>query len=98
MDFDANCAPSEALLGQYFYEGLRPLIKFWIDKEGREWLTRNDLVRKVTRAEAKAKIQTANSRELDQRCPRGKQSLKLMKKARDEQPEKATALQAKANP
>ena len=27
MEFDADFAPSEAFLGQYFYEGLRPSIK-----------------------------------------------------------------------
>lgn len=33
MKFDIDYAPSKAFHGQYFYEGLRPLIKLWIDKE-----------------------------------------------------------------
>ena len=61
MKLDADCSPSEVLLGQYFYESLRPSIKLWIDEEGREQLAWDDLVKKPTKAEAKAKIQVANS-------------------------------------
>ena len=56
MEFDADCAPSEGLLGRYFYESLRPSIKLWIDKEGQEQLGWDDLVKKTTMAKAKARI------------------------------------------
>ncbi len=69
MEFDTDYAPSEGVLGRYFYEGLRPSIKLWIVEEGRELDGWDDLIKKATRAEAKAKIQ--GNRDLDQRCPRG---------------------------
>ena len=86
MELDADDALSEALLDRYFYEGLRPSIKLWIDEDGWKLLAWDDLVKKSSRAEAKAKIQ--NNWDLDQRCHRGKRPLKLMKKARNEHPEK----------
>lgn len=54
--FDADCALLEALLGQYFYEGFRPLIKLWIDEKGREQFVEDDLVKKIIRAKVKAKL------------------------------------------
>ena len=36
MEFDAKYAPSKDLLVWYFYEGLRPSIKLWINEESWE--------------------------------------------------------------
>lgn len=71
MEFDAKCVPSEDLLAQYFYKAFRPSIKLWIDEEGRELDGWKDLIKKVTRAEAKAGMQPPANREMDQRCQRG---------------------------
>ncbi len=70
-EFHTECAQSESLLGRYFYEGLRPSIKLWIDEESQEQLGWDNLIKKATKAEAKAKLQGPSSRDLDQRCPRG---------------------------
>ena len=86
MEFDADCTLSEALLGRYFYEGLRPSIKLWIDEKSRELLAWDNLVKKSSRAEAKTKIQ--NNWDHNQRCHRGKRPLKLMKEAFNKQSEK----------
>lgn len=56
IEFVTDCTLLETLLGQYFYEDLRPLIKVWINKDGQELFTWNDLIKKKSRAEAKAKI------------------------------------------
>ena len=68
MEFDAKCAPSKDLLVWYFYKDLRPSIKLWIDEEGRELDGWEELIRKATRAEANAEMQTPASRDMDQRC------------------------------
>ncbi len=86
MKFDVNYVLWKTPLSQYFYEGLKPLIKLWIDEDSRELLARDNLVKKLSRVEAKAKIQ--NNRDLNQRCYWDKWPLKLMKKARNNQPEK----------
>ena len=36
LEFDAECAPLEGQLGRTFYHWLRPPIKLWIDKVGRQ--------------------------------------------------------------
>ncbi len=74
LEFDANNAPREGQLGQTFYDGLRPSIKFWI-ADIREDLQWDDLIRVANKAEARAKIQ--GSTYLDQRCPKRKQLLKM---------------------
>ena len=56
MEFDADYTLLETLLGQSFYEKLRPLIKLWIDENGRELFAWDDLVKKSLKAKAKAKI------------------------------------------
>lgn len=48
-----------------------------INEDSQELLALDDLVKKLLRAEKKAKIQ--NNYELDQRCHRGKRLLKLIK-------------------
>lgn len=77
----------KSFLGQYFYEKLRPLIKFWIDENGQKLFAQNDLVKKLSRAKEKAKIQ--NKYNLDQCCYWGKQLLKIMKEACNNQLDKA---------
>lgn len=64
-EFDTRCTPTEEVLCRYFYESLRPLIRLWIDEEGRELDGWSALVKKATRAEAKAKIQASVSRDTD---------------------------------
>lgn len=63
MELDTDYAPSEALLGQYFHEELRPLMKLWIDEDGQELFDCNDLVKRSSNAKIKAKIQ--NNRDSD---------------------------------
>lgn len=70
MKFDAKCIFLGDLLVWYFYKGLRPLIKLWIDKEGRELDGWKKLIKKATRAKAKAKMQLASSHNIDQCCYR----------------------------
>ncbi len=72
MEFDVDCAPSKSVLGRDFYEGLRPLIKLWIVKEGQKLDGWDDLIKKATRAEAKTKLQSIFTiREINQGCPQG---------------------------
>ena len=71
VEFDPRCAPTEDVLCRYFYEGLRPSIRLWVDEEGRELDGWDALVKKATRAEAKAKMQASVSRDIDQQCHRG---------------------------
>ena len=59
------------MLCRYFYKGLRPSIRLWIDEEGRDLDGWNALIKKAIRAKAKAKIQASASRDLDQPCHRG---------------------------
>ena len=66
MEFDVDYAPSEAFLGQYFYEKLKQLIKLWIYEDSRELFVWDDFVKKLLRAKAKVKIQ--NNHDLNQRC------------------------------
>ncbi len=86
LEFDANNAPREGQLGRTFYNGLKPSIKLWIAdiKEDMPW---DDLIRVANKAEVRAKIQ--GSIYLDQRCPKGKRSLKTSLNSRDDQSEKA---------
>ena len=70
VEFDTKCAPAEDVLCRYFYEGLRPSIRLWINKEGRKLDGWNALIKKATRAEAKAKMQASISRDIDQQCHR----------------------------
>ncbi len=56
MELDAKCAPSKDLFVWYFYEGLRSLIKLWIDEEGQESDGWKELIWKATKAKVKAKI------------------------------------------
>lgn len=86
MEFEADYSPSKALLGQFFYESLRLLIKIWIDKEGQKLLAWDDLVERLSKVKAKVKIW--NNRNLDQYCHKKKQLLKVLKKAHDNQLEK----------
>lgn len=56
MKFDADYTLSEAFLSQYFYKGLRLSIKLWMNDKSRKLLACNNLVKKLLRAVAKAKI------------------------------------------
>ncbi len=96
LEFDANNVPREGQLGRTFYDGLRPSIKLWIADIGED-LPWDDLIRAANKVEVRAKIQ--GSIHLDQRCPKGKQPLKMSLNARDNQAEKlkATAPQARAH-
>lgn len=67
MLFDAKCAPSEDLLVWYFYNGLRPSIKLWIDKEGWKLDGWEELIKKATKVKVKAKMQLTSSHDMDQR-------------------------------
>ncbi len=80
MEFNANYSLLKVLLRWYSYEGLRPLIKLWIDEKGQEQLVWDDLIKKLIRAEAKTKIKVANSQNLDQCYPQSKHWLKLISK------------------
>ena len=75
LEFDTRCAPTEDVLCRYFYEGLRPSIRLWIDEEGRELDGWDSLVKRATRAEAKAKMQASVSRDIDQHCHRGNRTM-----------------------
>ena len=86
LEFDTDCALIEGQLGCTLYDGLRPLIKLWIDEVSQERLSWEELVTAANRAESKARIH--NNQHLDQRCPRDKQPLKLTFKESREQPEK----------
>ena len=68
MEFDTKRALSEDFLVWYFYNCLKPLIKLWINEKGRELDGWEELIWKATRAKAKAKMQSASSRDMDQRC------------------------------
>lgn len=103
MEFDATYTPLKALFSLYFYVSLRPSIKLWINEKNREQLRWDDLIKKLIKSKAKARIQTSNSRDLDQQCPRGKRPLKLIKESKNKQPKKdqpkaPAALQAKPSP
>ena len=76
----------EGPVGRTFYDRLRPSIKLWIDKLGRERLSWEELVTTANRTEANARIH--NNQHLDQRCAQGKRPLKLTFKESREQPEK----------
>lgn len=73
MKFDTDFAPSRVFLDRYLYEDFRPLIKLWIDENGRELLSWDDFIQKSSQAKAKAKIQ--NIQDLDQYNPWDKRSL-----------------------
>ncbi len=80
IKFDADCSLSEVLLRQYFYESFRPSIKLWINKEDEKQFLWDKLVKKSIKAKAKAKIQAANSQNLDQHCLSSNQLLNLINK------------------
>lgn len=65
MEFDAKYALSKDFFVWYFYEGLRPLIKLWIDKEEQKLDNRKQLIKKPIRAKTKANIQLVSSRDMD---------------------------------
>ncbi len=88
LEFDADFAPLKGQLGRTSYDGLRPSIKLWIDKVGRQQLPWDKLVKAANRAEAKARIH--NNQHLDQRYPKGKRSLKLTLKDSNEQSSEKT--------
>ena len=67
MEFDVKCSPLEDLFIWYFYKGLKPSIKLLINKKGQKLDGWKELIRKATKAKAKAKIQLASSRNMDQR-------------------------------
>lgn len=52
-----TCASIKDSLDWYFYKGFKLLIKLWIDKKVQKLNDWNILIKKVTRTEAKAKIQ-----------------------------------------
>ena len=72
MEFNLWCALTKDVLCQYFYKGLRPSIWLWINKEDQDLDGWNALIKRATRAKAKAKIQASASRDLDQQCHWGK--------------------------
>ena len=75
LEFDTRCAPTEDVLCRYFYEGLRPSIRLWIDEEGRELDGWDSLVKRATRAEAKATMQASVSRDINQHCHQGNRTM-----------------------
>ena len=88
LEFHADCSPLECQLDRTFYDWLRPSIKLWIDKVGRQQLLWDELVKAANRAKAKARIH--NNELLDQRCPKGKRPLKLTLKDSNEQSSEKT--------
>ena len=75
LEFDTRCAPTEDVLCRYFYKGLRPSIRLWIDEKGRELDGWDSLVKKTTRAKAKAKMQAFVSRNIDPYCHQGNRTM-----------------------
>lgn len=73
MEFDVKYTLLKDFLVQYFNKNLKPLIKLWIDKKRRELEDQKDLIKKPTRAMAKAKMQSCTSHNIDQRCYCGNQ-------------------------
>ena len=71
VEFDLRCASTEDVLCWYFYKGLKPSIRLWIDQEGQDLDGWNALIKRTIWAEAKVKIQASASRDLDQSCNRG---------------------------
>lgn len=57
VKFDIRCALTEKILCRYFYKGLKSLIRLWIDEESWKLDSWNALVKKKTKAKAKAKMQ-----------------------------------------
>lgn len=87
MEFGTDCVSLKALLARYFYKSLEPLIKLWINEDGRKLFTWNDSVKKSSKAKTKAKIQ--NNYNLDLRYYWGKWQLKLMRGTHNKVPKKA---------
>lgn len=71
LEFGTNHASEKGQLGRYFYEGFKPSIKLWIVKKNQKLDGWNSLVKKATRAKAKACISDNNY--LDLQFPRGNQ-------------------------
>ncbi len=70
------------------------MIKLWIANIGED-ISWDDLIRAANKADVKAKIQ--GNTHLDHQCPKGKRSLKMSLKFRDNQTDKK-APQAKSSP
>lgn len=87
MEFNNWSAPLEVFLSWYSYVCLRPLVKLWLDENGRELFTWDDFVKKLLKAKIKDKIQ--NNRDLNLHYPCNKQPPKLIKETRDKHPEMA---------
>ena len=75
LELDIRCAPTEDVLYRYFYESLRLLIRLWIDEKSRELDGWDSLVKRVLRAEAKAKMQASVSRDIGHHYHRGNQTI-----------------------
>ena len=88
LEFDADCAPLEGQLGRTFYDWLRPSIKLWIDKVGRQQLPWDKLVKAANGAKVKALIN--NNQHPDQRYTKGKRLLKLTLKDSNKQSSEKT--------
>ena len=63
QEFDTKYVSSKKVLCQHFYKGIKPSIKLWIDEKAEELDGSSALVKKATKAEAKAKIQAPVSRD-----------------------------------
>lgn len=101
IEFYADYAPGKSQLGHTFYDGLRPLIRVWVEEIYKQQMSWDDIVSAANRTEVKARIHSNHY--LNQQCPRRKRPMKMnINFNQDNQPEiaepKATALQAKANP
>lgn len=90
MEFNTDYALSKALLGRYFSESLRPSIKLWINKDGQELLSWDNLVKKSSKAKAKAFIH--GNTYLEQCCPKRKRLLKMSINSQDNQVKKTKAI------
>ena len=71
IEFNPRCTFIKNVLCQYFYKGLRPSIRLWIDKKSQDLDGWNALIKRAIQAEAKAKIQASASRDLNQQCYQG---------------------------
>ena len=66
---------------QYFWEGLRPSVRAYLDTRGRDLDSWKEAVEKAVNAEVKAMLQSfSNTREMDSRCPWGNRPAKKEEK------------------
>lgn len=56
MKFDSICALLKDYPGQYLYKDLRLSIKLWLNKESREELAQDKLVKKSIKIESNTKM------------------------------------------